>query len=83
MSEQAGTPIAGPQRVGRRAVNERGACGGAAVAELAERSEAFMSEQATPPLAGPQRVGRRAVNERGACGGAAVAELAERSEAIR
>src|SRR3990172_8179280 len=30
MSEQAAPPIAGPQRVGRRAVNERGACGGAA-----------------------------------------------------
>ena len=40
-SEQAATPDAGPQRVGRRAVNERGACGGAAVDELAERSEAL------------------------------------------
>ena len=30
MSEQAATPMAGPQRAGRRAVNERGACGGAA-----------------------------------------------------
>jgi thimet oligopeptidase len=30
LSEQAAPPIAGPQRVGRRAVNERGACGGAA-----------------------------------------------------
>jgi len=37
MSEQAAPPDAGPQRVGRRAVNERGACGGAAVDELAER----------------------------------------------
>jgi hypothetical protein len=28
-SEQAAPPVAGPQRVGRRAVNERGACGSA------------------------------------------------------
>jgi len=62
MSEQAAPPDASPQRVGRRAVNERGACGGAAVDERAE-----MSEQAAPPDASPQRVGRRAVNERGAC----------------
>ena len=40
LSEQAAPPIAGPQRVGRRAVNERGACGGGAVDELAERCEA-------------------------------------------
>src|SRR3990172_12879321 len=41
MSEQAAPPIAGPQGVGGRAVKERGACGGAAVDELAERSEAW------------------------------------------
>jgi signal transduction histidine kinase/DNA-binding response OmpR family regulator len=45
MSEQAAPPDASPQRVGRRAVNERGACGGAAVDELAERSEAFRCKQ--------------------------------------
>ena len=39
MSEQAAPPSAGPQRVGRRAVDERGACGGAAV------DERQMSEQ--------------------------------------
>ena len=38
MSEQAAPPLASPQRVGRRAVDERGACGGAAVDELAECS---------------------------------------------
>ena len=38
-SEQAATPVAGPQRAGRRAVSERGACGGAAVDELAKMSE--------------------------------------------
>jgi len=41
MSEQATPPRAGPQRAGRRAVSERGACGGEAVDELAERSEAL------------------------------------------
>jgi hypothetical protein len=30
MSEQAAPPHAGPQRAGRRAVSERGACGAAA-----------------------------------------------------
>ena len=30
MSEQATRPRAGPERVGRRAANERGACGGGA-----------------------------------------------------
>ena len=43
-SEQAAPPVAGPQRVGRRAVNERGACGGAAVDELAEASDARATE---------------------------------------
>src|SRR3990172_4862612 len=48
-SEQAAPPVAGPQRAGRRAVSERGACGGAAVDELAK-----MSEQAAPPVAVPR-----------------------------
>jgi hypothetical protein len=53
MSEQAALPTASPGHprrapfvrgvggVGRRAADERGACGGVAVDELAERSEVF------------------------------------------
>jgi hypothetical protein len=55
-SEQAAPPIAGPQRVGRRAVNERGACGGAAVDELAEMTErAEAGEAAGDNLAALER----------------------------
>jgi len=42
-SEQAVPPIAGPQRAGRRAVSERGACGGAAADELIKRSSPLAS----------------------------------------
>ena len=47
-SEQAATPVAGPQRAGRRAVSERGACGGAAVDELAETSRGGTDPAAVP-----------------------------------
>jgi molecular chaperone GrpE len=49
-SEQAATPVAGPQRAGRRAVSERGACGGAAVDELET------SRDGTDPAAVPIEV---------------------------
>src|SRR3989304_4680063 len=82
MSEQAAPPDASPQRVGRRAVKERGACGGGGGEERAGRGgDLRRGGRPAPPEASPRRVGRRAVKERGACGGAAVDERAERCEA--
>jgi len=58
MSEQVAPPIAGPQRVGRRAVNERGACGGATVDELAEEAwGAAMLDTGPRLMAAPSRDG--------------------------
>ncbi len=78
VSEQAAPPDAGPQRVGRRAVNEHERAGRAATCR---------------PAASRPKGRQRARSLRGAavdelpyqssCGGAAVDELAERSEVFR